>query len=68
MTILRVDLRCPSCHHAWHAATIDTASWWGKGVKPEAAAKACHCVRCSQCPPMTVVEPQGELFANEATT
>ncbi len=62
--ILPVWLRCPSCGHAWHAATIDTESWWGHGLKPETTARQCYCVKCEQRPPMLVAgQPsQPELF------
>jgi hypothetical protein len=64
VSILRVDLRCPSCGFEWHAATIDTESWWGKGLTALTPAKFCYCVRCHHKPPMEVVgrETQGELF------
>lgn len=54
--LMDVRLRCPSCQHEWHAATIDLGSWWGKGLTAEGTAQMCYCPSCSMKPPMGVVE------------
>lgn len=64
MPILEVWLRCPSCGHRWHAASIDDTKYYAEHTSPEIVARQCYCVKCQQKPPMIVVhtEAQLELF------
>ena len=68
MSDILVFLRCPSCHHEWHAGTIRPGSWWGHGTKPETLAKTCYCPKCECQPPMDLrdEEVQPSLFVEEA--
>jgi hypothetical protein len=61
VSTIHVHLRCPSCGHEWHEATIITNAWWG-AVTPEQIAQQPWC-KCGQAPPMQFVNQQPELFA-----
>lgn len=63
--MVHVHLQCPGCSDEWHAATIDTESWWGKGVKPEVVARQCYCRQCHHKPPMAVILPQAEALLTQ---
>ena len=65
MTIIRVTLRCPQCHHVFVGGEIHPGTWWSKGLTPQHVAQHPYCERCHCPPPMQVVEPveaQPSLF------
>ncbi len=56
-----VFLRCPTCRHEWHAATIKAGAYWGDGIKPSTIAKQCYCPKCEWPPPMEIANQETQL-------
>jgi len=50
-----VELRCPLCKFAWHAADVLPGAWWGRSVTPTAIARLSFCPNCDAPPPMWVI-------------
>jgi hypothetical protein len=65
VSTIHVHLRCPSCGHEWHEATIRTDAWWG-AVTPEQIAQQPWC-QCGQAPPMTLTSHR-DLFGGAGMT
>ena len=59
-----IDLRCPRCGYAWHAAAVLAGVWWGRGVTPTAIAAICHCPHCHASPPMEPAPPPPLRYAS----
>lgn len=65
---LKVFVRCPSCGAAFHAATINRGTWWGKSITVEQIANQTFCRSCHHQPPLELVPSsvdtkQGSLLA-----
>lgn len=50
---IAVNLKCPTCGHAWLSAIIDPLRD-GKGASAASTAKRCYCPACHEKPPMQV--------------